>query len=386
MKIGIDVRCLIGGRRTGVEEYTINFLREVFSLDKSNKYILFLNNWQSPVVDLDWTKKYKNVEIRRFRWPNRLLNLSLWYLRWPKIDKLLGGVDVFFAPNINFIALSKQTKFILTIHDLSFERFPETFSVWKRVWHIFVGPKKLAQRADKIIAVSKSTANDLKNIYNIDSGKIKVVHSSVDKNFKLQNRNNPKFLEVKEKYKLPFNFVLYLGNIEPRKNIVALIEAYEKLNQQLMVVDRQKNIPKLVIAGGQGWKAEKIYQRINNSSQRKNIIMTGFIANEDKPFVYGLASLFVYPSFFEGFGFPPLEAMRSGVPVVATNNSSLPEIIGKGGVMIDADRPDEIALACRSILTDKKLKNKLVSIGLNQSQKFSWEKSAKKFLTIIEEL
>ncbi len=383
MKIGIDIRCLSEGRRTGVEEYTINLLKKIFQEDKRNKYILFLNSWKKPKIDLSWTKKYSNVKIKIFRFPNKLLNLFLWYLQWPKIDLMLGGVDIIFMPNINFIANSKKAKLILTIHDLSFEYFPETFSWKRRLWHIFINAPKLAKRADKIIAVSQSTKDDIVKNYQISPTKIEVIYNGISNNFKTVDRNNPKLLEIKEKYELPFNFILFLGTFEPRKNIEGLVEAYEKIRgEKNKVLDKYK----LVIAGSDGWKSKRIKESIQKSKFKKDIILLNFIADKDKVYVYNLATLFVYPSFFEGFGIPPLEAMKCGVDVVASNNSSLPEVVGKGGILIDADRPDEIAIACKEFLLNKKLHEEFSYNKLRQAQKFSWSKSAKMFLKLINEL
>ena len=383
MKIGIDVRCLSEGRRTGVEEYTINLLKKVFKKDKRNSYILFLNSWKKPEVDLTWTEKYPNVSIKIFKIPNKFLNLSFWYLRWPKLDKMLGEVEVIFMPNINFIAVSKKTKLILTVHDLSFEYFPETFSWKRRLWHIFVNPRNLIRRANKIIAVSKSTKNDIVNRYEILANKITVIYNGVSEKLQVVDKNELKLLEIKEKYKLPFKFILFLGTFEPRKNIIGLVKGYELLRKRY---GNKISRYKLVIAGSSGWKSGEIKKYIDESEFRKDILLLNFVKNEDKVYLYNLASVFVYPSFFEGFGIPPLEAIKCGINVVASNNSSLPEVVGEGGILIDADRPEEIAIACGEFLLDKKLQENFSSNKFKQTQKFSWEKSAKEFLSLISSL
>ncbi|KKP68050.1 MAG: Glycosyl transferase group 1 [Candidatus Moranbacteria bacterium GW2011_GWE1_35_17] len=383
MKIGIDIRCLSEGRRTGVEEYSINLLDKIFKEGTKHEYVLFLNSWKKPGIDLDWIKKYKNVEIKMFHFPNKILNLFLWYLNWPKIDKLLGGVDIFFMPNLNFIALSPESKLILTIHDLSFEYFPESFSFKRRLWHVFINPKKLIKKASKVLAISDSTRDDLAVFYKIDPKKIEVIYNGISDEFTKIDRNNPKLLEVKNRYKLPFNFVLFLGTFEPRKNIIGIVQAYEILrDEKNKTLDRYK----LVIAGSNGWKSKEIQKSIINSKYSQDIRWIKFIENEDKVYVYNLASLFVYPSFFEGFGIPPLEAMKCGVPVVAADNSSLVETVGEGGVMVDANRPDEIALASREFLLNKDFAESFSMDRFKQVQKFSWTKSAKKFLEVIEEM
>lgn len=387
MRIGIDVRCLAAGRRTGVEEYTLNFLESLFKADKKNSYVLFFNSWRGMKVDLGWTKKYPNVALEKFRVPNKLLNFSFWYFNWPKIDKMIGGVDLFFMPNIIFGSISKKAKLIVTFHDLSFERYPETFSWKRRLWHAFVNPKKICQRADKIIAVSESTKNDIEALYAIPPEKIKVISSGVTESFRIIGRNDEKLVAVKGKYVLPYKFILYIGTIEPRKNIVGIIRAYGQLRKFAEENNNEElSKYKLVIAGERGWKDSEIFSEIRDANFAEDIKIINFVEDADKPFVYNLASLFVYPSFFEGFGFPPLEAMASGVPVIASNNSSLPEIVGEAGILIDPDKPDEIFRAMSEILMNKNLAEKLRKKGLKQAEKFSWKKSAKEFLKIIEGL
>jgi len=383
MKIGIDIRCLSEGRRTGVEEYTLNLLDKIFKEDIKNSYVLFLNSWKEPKVDLSCFRKYKNIEIKSTHFPNKILNLLFWYFNWPKVDKLLGGVDLFFMPNINFVALTGETKLLLTIHDLSFEYYPETFSLKRRLWHIFINPRRLIKRANKILAVSQSTKNDLVNFYKISSNKIEVVYNGVAENFGKVDRNDPKLLEVKDKYRLPFNFILFLGTFEPRKNIISIVRAYEMLREEN---NSELDKFKLVIAGSDGWKSKDIRENIKNSKYSQDIHLIRFIEDEDKIFVYNLASLFVYPSFFEGFGLPPLEAMKCGVPVIVSNNSSLVETVGSGGMLIDADKPDEIALAAKEILLNRNIQEALVSNRITQVQKFSWSKSAKRFIEIVNSM
>ena len=390
-RIGIDIRCLAEGRRTGVEEYTLNLLTHLFEIDQKNEYVLFFNSFRSSNTDFFWIKKYSNVTLKRFGFPNKLLNFLFWYLNWPKIDKMIGGADIFFMPNIIFGSVSRETKLVLTIHDLSFERYPQTFSWKRRIWHVFINTKKICQRADKIIAVSNSTKNDLEFLYKISPEKIQVVYSGISDKFKVVDRNDEKLISVKEKYNLPYKFILYLGTIEPRKNITGIVKAFG----QLQKFSKKNNPPagggeifkyKLVIAGSKGWMNEKIFFEIEKSGHKDKIIFLDFVADEDKEYVFNLTSLFVYPSFFEGFGFPPLEAMQCGVPVIVSNNSSLPEIVGRAGILIDPDKPEEIYLAMKEILVSRELKEKLIEQGLAQSKLFDWKKTAEEFLSALNKI
>jgi glycosyltransferase involved in cell wall biosynthesis len=387
MIIGIDVRCLAEGRMTGVEEYTLNLLENLFQLDKENEYVLFFNSFKLAKADFSWLEKYSNVRLKKFRWPNKLLNLSFWYLGFPKIDKMIGGADIVFLPNIIFASVSKKAKLVATIHDLSFERFPETFSWKRRLWHGFINSKKICRQAQKIIAVSDSTKNDLINLYQVDPQKIEVIPSGISENFLPINRNDGKLVEIKERYGLPYKFILFLGTIEPRKNIAALIRAFDNF-KKYAEEKKDENLTrfKLVIAGQSGWLGQRVAKEIEKAEYKKDILAINFVPAEDKPYIINLASLFVYPSIFEGFGFPPLEAMKCGVPVIASNNSSLPEVVGSGGIMVNFDKPDEIAKIMREILKDSDLYAKISSAGMKKTNEFGWKKTALETLKLFNSL
>ncbi len=381
MRIGIDIRSLVAGKRTGVEEYTIGLLRELFRSGSEHEYILFFNAWGKVEPDLAWAETFPNVTVRRFRIPNKLLNLSLWYLRYPKLDRLIGGTDVFFMPNLNFSAFSRETKLIVTAHDLSFEFFPETFSWKQRLWHFAINFCSLLQRADRVIAVSESTKDDLVTRYRIPEAKIEVIHSGIDERFRVMDRNDLSLLAVKKKYGLPYKFILYLGTIEPRKNLDALLSAFEAY--QRSAVGEEMMRYELVLAGRPGWNYEELFMAIGHSVYRDKIHLIGFVDDADKPALYNLASLFVYPSFYEGFGFPPLEALRSGVPVIASHSASLPEVVGAAGVLIDPYRPDEIYQAMRNILGDKLYQARLRERALLEREAFTWIAASRAFLDLV---
>ena len=377
MRICIDIRCFSEGRKTGVEEYTRNLLDNLFTIDQKNSYILFFNSWKESKADFSWVEKYPNVSLKKFKFPNKILNSMLWYFNWPKIDKLVGGVDAVFYPNIIFGNINKKIKSIITIHDLSFVRHKEYFSLKRKWWHIFINPKKICYTAKKIIAVSHSTKNDLENLYKINSEKIIVIQSAVSQNFHIINRNDEALIKTKEKFNLPYRFILFFGTIEPRKNIIGVIRAFNLLQ-------KSGNEYRLIIAGEKGWMNKEIYQEIEESPFKDKIKIINSVPEEDKVYLYNLASIFVYSSFFEGFGFPPLEAMRCGVPVIVSNNSSLPEIVGDAGILIDPDKPDEIFLAMKEILENPDLKNNLIKKGLERSKEFDWKKTAQKTLKAFE--
>jgi len=396
MIIGIDIRMLARGTRSGIEEYTINLLSNMISLNNNIEYKLFYNGYKKIKLEYDLLK-LPNVQLKEFKIPNRLLDASFQFLNYPKIDKMLEKIDVFFSPHIFSSSVSKKCKTITTFHDLSFENYPEFYSAGKNYWHFSMNPKKQAQKADKIIAVSRSTKDDLVKIYGIKPEKIKVIYSGIRLESGIHNASQghvlnfsaqggpalgweSEVLKVKKKYNLPEKYILYLGTLEPRKNIIGLIKAFEILNSRFKIPDSKFQ---LVIAGSKGWLYEDIFKAVKNSPAKDNIIFTGFIDDKDKPALYSLADLFVYPSFYEGFGFPPLEAMTAGTPVITSNFSSLPEAVGDAAIMINPYNLDELAKAMEIVLSDEKLRNILIERGYERVKNFSWEKCAKETLEFI---
>ncbi|XLQ20071.1 MAG: glycosyltransferase family 4 protein [Candidatus Moraniibacteriota bacterium] len=378
MRIGIDVRCFARGKNTGIEEYSKKALTAIFELDRNNEYILFFNAWKNVDIDFSWATKYENVTVKKYAIPNKLLNLSMWFLNYPRLDKLCGGVDRFFMPNSNFYAVSCSVPLFLTIHDLSFEHFETTFS-WKRsFWHFFVNSRLIASCAEHIFVVSEATKVDVCQTYGIDKKKVSVTLNGQSLISGKIDRNALEMIDVKEKYNLPYKFILYFGTIEPRKNIANIIRAYDKLR-----FENKQITHKLVIAGANGWKSENIYDTANKSKYVNDIIFITDVPEEEKESLYVLASLFIYPSFFEGFGFPPLESLACGTPVIASNTTSLPEVIGKNAIMINPMRPDELKDAMKFSIIDKKI-SEVLNVGEKQIGETQWKDSSFIFMKCME--
>ncbi len=385
MIIGVDIRCLMQNNRTGVGEYTYELLNAVFSVDKQNQYFLFYNSWTDVSKNIPkWEQE--NVHYIGTRWPNKLLNLLLW-LKIIKLDNLVIKnclkiknfklkIDLWFSPNLNFTNLSKQIKHILTIHDLSFEFFPECFTLKQRWWHKFLNPQKQCQRADVILTPSENSRSDALDKYQIADSKIQVLRSGLSSAFITHDTDN--LTQVKQKYNLPDKYILYLGTLEPRKNIESVIEAYKIFNIQYPISNIQYS---LVIAGAPGWKNKKILKLI---SQTPGVQYIGYVDEADKPALYKSASLFVYPSLYEGFGFPVLEAMAMGVPVITSNRSSLPEVADNAAYLVNPHNISEIANGMRLILSDERLRNILIERGKKQAEKFKWAETAKNIKQIID--
>jgi len=367
MKIGVDIRSLMAPNLSGVGFYTLNLLKSLLAMDQENEYILFYSSSRkAEVPKLD----YPNVTYKKFKFSNRFLILSNYLFKWPKFDSLIGGCDVFFLPNWNFSAFTASCRKVITIHDSSFLIYPKFFTTWTWVWHKMVIQTGILRGADTIIADSDNTKNDLINLLNIPAEKIKVIHLGATDDFKILQVEDNRLNLVKDKYSLPNKFILYLGTLEPRKNVEGLIEAFKK-----------SNLPDyhLVIAGGSGWKSDKVFELAQGND---NIKFIGYV--EDRPALYNLASLVVYPSFYEGFGLPLLETMACGTAVIAGANSSQGEVVGDAGLLVDPHNINEMARAMEIILKDDELKNNLINQGKERAEKFTWQKTAEKVLEIFQ--
>lgn len=372
MKIGVDIRCLMEAQYSGISEYTYNLLNHLLKIDQENQYFLFYNVGKRGREVPKF--KFPNVTYKKFTYPNRLFNLSLRFLKIKKIDKMLGGVDIFLMPSFLFTNLSKDCKKVLIVHDLSFELYPEFFDFKKRLWHKLINPKKLCQDADKVIAISENTKNDIINVYNVDEKKIKVIYNGVNEIF-FQPITKEAKQKVKDKYKLDDNYIFFLGNLEPRKNVETLIQAFDGINDKTI---------KLVIAGGQAWKYDNIYKLWQNSTAKNRIKFLGYVDADERPALYSLAKMFVYPSIYEGFGLPPLEAMACSTPVITSFNSSLVEAVGEGGLLVDQNNINELSQTINNLLSDEKLQELLIKKGRDQAELFRWEKTSQGILEVLK--
>mgnify|MGYP002725683794 CR=1 FL=1 len=324
-----------------------------------------------------------NVKIIKTSWPNKIFNLSIKLFKYPKLDKLIikkGKLDklhIFISPNINFTALSKDIKFFQTIHDLSYKIYPEFYSIRRRMWHKLINPKKLCQQAEVIICPSQSTKNDIAKHYKIDKDKIKIIYPGLSMANKDSRVSKEKYEQVRKKYNLPNNYILFLGTIEPRKNLLGLIESYEQF------INEQGGDKYLVIAGVSGWKNSKIYKRVKKSRYNKYIKFIGYVDREDKQTLYSMALIFIYPSFYEGFGIPVLEALNTKTPTITSNRSSLPEIYGKSSYLINPNKTTEIKRAINKLLNSDRERKILIQAGEEVVKKFNWKDSAKKLNNIL---
>lgn len=398
MRIGIDCRTILNpgyGENAGVGHYTYFLVSNLLKIDKKNDYVLFFDNLLSQNAAKTMTVGSSNVTIKFFpfhRYKHYLPFAFSHILVSAALEK--EKLDVFHSPAYT-LPLSYKGKSVVTVHDLAIYKHPEWFAKKKLIGQGFstklLVPQSL-KRAEKIISVSKHTKKDIKEIFKIKDEKIKVIYEGVE------FRDIPSkdedvcgvekkvcFEDMKVKYGLKDDYVLFLGTIEPRKNIAAIVRAFCELSLKNKEIGEKYQ---LVLAGAKGWKNEKIFSEINackkNPELRGVVKYIGYVPSSEKFSLIKYSTCFIFPSFYEGFGLPVLEALSLGVPTITSNISALPEITRAAAVLIDPDKLESIADALLKVLTDKKLREQLSKDGVLEAKKFSWEKCAKETLEVYK--
>lgn len=370
MRIAIDIRPMLERRRAGVSLYTANLVRTLVGRG-AHEYALFCNAFGKRVPD-DVPAESNRVFHRFTRYPNKLLNAAFAFTGRPYIEDLVGPADGIYLPNLNFAAT--RMPYAVTVHDLSFIRYRRFFSLRQRAWHAAVRPARLILGASRVIAVSDHTRRDIMEMFGLPEDRIAVVHPAAGPEFSAASGDD--IAAVRRKHGLDSPFLLYLGTLEPRKNVARLIEAYGAAS-----VDAD-----LVIAGGAGWLHKEIFESAGRSPKKDRIRFLGYVDDADKPGLYSAAEAFLYPSHYEGFGMPPLEAMACGTPVVASHASSLPEVVGDAGLLVDPYDVTEIAGAIEAVMTDGPLRERFRREGPRRAAAFTWDRSAERLERVLTEM
>lgn len=377
MRIAVDVRPLLAHQISGIPEYTGRLIEALIKAHPEVEWVLFYSSWKKKPDNWLYLADRPNVSWQQLKIPNKIINAFAALFNRPFIDRQVQA-DIWLLPHFNFTPLSGRTPTILTIHDLSFLRQSEFFSWRQRLWHFSLRLSRLVGRVDKIVAISESTKRDLRELLGVPEDKIEVIYSAVGEQFKILDKSE--LLPIKDKYKLSDKFILSLATFEPRKNLAAIIEGFDSLlNRRPDLKDCQ-----LVIAGGQGWRhggARAAWKKVVN---RKNIKWLGYLPAADLPAVYNLASALVYPSFYEGFGLPALEAMSSGLPVITASVTALPEVVAEAALMIDPADSQAISRAMEQLLSSEILRKELSLAGQKIATKFSWQKTAEAYWQLLQ--
>lgn len=363
MKIGIDASRALRPIKTGTEWYSIEIIRHLLKLDHENHYILYSNkNPEPPLTELP-----ENVSWRVMPFPRG------WTLFRLSTEMLFHPPDVLFIP-AHTLPLVTPKKSVVMVHDLGFIHNPELYPMKQKVYHNFV-LKFVKNHATHILTPTQFTKDDLTKTLNIPEKKITPIWHGYDDNLYC-----PRPTSEGHKSNDYQPYIFYIGRLETKKNIVNLIKAFDLFRTAL-----PSSKFKLVLAGKPSHGYDKIKEAIENSPFKKDIIELGYLAEDEVPLYMSNAEAFVFPTSFEGFGMPIIQAMACGCPVLASNNTCIPEITdnGKTAVLIDPQNPEDIASGLEKILTNKTFKKDLIEKGLKQASKFSWDKAAKHTLDVL---
>ena len=374
MRIRINAKAAVQENRTGVEEYAYQVIKHLTLLPEAKAHQFFLLVPKNRYKKFDFPLP-ENFIIKELYWPFPFFWSQI-RLTW---EMLINPRDVFFV-HVHVLPFFCPKNSVATIHGLEYEHFPQHYPRWG-YYYLRWNTKNVLRRARNIIAVSESTKQDLIKLYQGQADKISVVLHGWDvgkeKGPETQNPSqcSPKKSTLPQHIKKPY--LLYIGRIETKKNIQGMLEAFTILKEKFHVPH------KLVLAGGKGYGYKILHSQLANFKNKADVILTGYFPQADKQPLLSNAEVFMFPSFYEGFGIPILEAQASNLPVVTSFVSSLPEVAGEGALFIDPNNPTQIAEAVYKIISDQAVRDSLIALGQENIKKFSWEKCARETLNAI---
>ncbi len=365
MKVGI-VSSAIAQDLNGIGNYIYNLIREFNEINSNNTSFYLINSHRNI-----YSSNYEIIINNPFP----VLKTYSWY-PFMALKLRSRSLDIIHNPSQVPTFFKLKQKYVITVHDLTPFLTPSESKIGRPLVYKLLFSKTI-KSADKIITDSNSTKRDLMSYFSVPEKKIKVILLAADKKFK--PLDDEELTRVRQRHNLNFPFILYVGTLESRKNIPALIKAFYKF--------KKMGLPyKLVIGGKKGWKYKDIFETIDKLNLQKDVLFTGYVLGEDLPALYNAADLLVYPSIYEGFGLPPLEAMACGTPVITSNTSSLPEVVGDAGIMVDPYDVEGLADAIHEVLTNDGLREDMIKKGLERAKMFSWERCARETIKVYEEI
>ena len=365
MRIGVDARPLRERQTSGIPMYVRSMLRNLAKIDHENEYVLYAHkDFDFELPNARWSKHTNAVTRYGSVWMQ--VELPFWIRR----DRL----DLFWSTqHILPLAMPRTTKAVLTVHDLVHFVFPKTMKRVNFLINKLIIPPSV-HRADTIVTISNWTMSEVRRFLAPQNKLMEVTHLGVADHFFPRNLDAARE-RVKKEFGLPEHFLLTVGTFEPRKNVEGTFRAFTKIAER---------IPHhLAIVGQRGWKNKRVINEIESSRFRNRIHLLGFVSDDLLPDVYSAADVFIYPSLYEGFGFPPIEAMACGVPVVCSNVSSIPEIVGDAALLVDPYDPDEFATSIMAVIEKPSLRYELIGRGLHRASSFSWSNTARQMLEIF---
>ncbi|MEZ4729394.1 MAG: glycosyltransferase family 1 protein [Caldilineaceae bacterium] len=375
MLISIDASRALRAQRTGTERYALEVIRHLLALPEAihHHWRLYMDTPPPPAFFTPGNTGHLPIHVELCVLPRQRLWTHLALAR----AVIRRPPDVLFIPAhvLPFVLpAARLPPSVVTIHDLGYHAFPTSHSFFQRLY-LPVSTRWSAQSASHLIAVSQTTATDLQRYYNTPSQKITVIHEATT-----WPQVSWSDQAVRTRYALPTTYALYVGTLQPRKNLVRLIRAYHRLQQQ------QDLVWDLVLAGADGWQSSTLQQVIAELQLTQRVHLLGYVVDEALPALYWGAHFFCFPSLFEGFGLPILEAQTHGVPVMTANHSALPEIAGDAALLVDPTDVNAIADAMLQLSQDEPLRQRLIAAGYENVKRFSWEKAARETLAVLEKV
>jgi glycosyltransferase involved in cell wall biosynthesis len=371
MRIGIDATA-VPPKPMGAGLYIVYLIRELGKLDSLHEFVVFAQEYLRPNLEGSVDRQLQIVWLKNMSRPRRLT----WEQTvFPRLIREMG-LDLLHSPHYT-MPLFCPVPTVVTFHDMTYFIYPEKHTLAKRYFFPWM-MRRSSRRADKIIADSESTRQDAIRFVKVPPDKITTVHLGYNEIFR-QITDQEMLQEIEQQYHLPDRFVFYAGAFEPRKNVPLLLNAFEQ------IASKHADLH-LVVTGGTGWNNQETLAQIDRMQSKDRIIRLGHIPHADLPAIFNLAEVFVYPSLYEGFGLPPLEGLACGTPVITTNISSMPEVVGNAGILVPPDEEAALVQAMTDVLTDDDLRQRLSAAGPVRAANFTWRHTAEKTLKIYEQV
>lgn len=368
MRIAIDAHS-VGTGLGGNESYATNLVEALAEIDNVNRYTLYVTRREA-------VERFSN------RWPNFSVRATLPHTPLIRIPLTLSAelrrnpVDVlhvqFTAPPFS------PCPVVVSIHDLSFEHLPKTFK-WRSRKQLRITVRRSAREAAQVIALSEYARRDIIDTYRVSPEKVSVIPLAAPAHFRPVN-DEQELQRVRQTYGIEGDYILSVGAIQPRKNLSRLVAAYSRLRR----ANPEGKLPQLVLVGKCAWLYDETLRAIKELEVSNSVVLTGYVPEVDLPALYSGALCFVYPSYFEGFGLPPLEAMKCGAPVIVGDKTSLPEVVGDAGMLVDPFNVDDIAAAIERVISDSDFRARLSVKGLERARLFDWRETARQTLAVYQ--
>jgi glycosyltransferase involved in cell wall biosynthesis len=374
LRIAIDAHA-VGAKLGGNESYAVNLIEALAQIDSANHYTIYITTDEAR-------------ERFHGRWPNFKVRATLPHTPLIRIPLTLSAelrknpVDVL---HVQFTAPPFcPCPVVVSIHDLSFEHLPQTFRRRSRT-QLRLTVRHSARRAARIISLSEHGRRDIIETYGITAERVSAIPLAAPPNF-APVQDVRELQRVRHNYGIDGDYILSVGSIQPRKNLARLVKAYARVRASLRGNKSEDKLPKLVLVGKCGWLYDETLRALEETGVKNSAVLTGYVPQADLPALYSGALCFVYPSYFEGFGLPPLEAMKCGAPVIVGNKTSLPEVVGDAALAVDPFDVEAIASAMKKVIESPTLRNELSIKGQTRAEAFDWRETARKTLAIYEEV